>query len=151
MKADFWEFWTPGHGYDKAKWFERYLAERAAKPLAPGRKQRQKVSATRRLMNQFVEGAGPVRVLETNIDARPTADANHLNLQNVETTTFEFLLHTIKPKVVVVHGQLAGEVIRKIAPSAHLIFAERHFSRGTSNLMACDYGRLAAKECLKGN
>ncbi|ESZ56005.1 hypothetical protein X727_33020 [Mesorhizobium sp. L103C119B0] len=146
MRTDFWEFWRPGYGYDKVAWFKRYLEERAAKPLKPGKTLRQKVSATRRHMECFVEGAAGVRVLETNIYAKASDDMKSLDLASREIAPFRFLLKTIKPKVIVVHGKPALQAIGKFGTSAIVIEADHHFSRQTSKDTARGYGAMAAKE-----
>lgn len=146
MHTDFWEFWRPGYGYDKAAWFKRYLEERAAKPLKPGKTLRQKISATRRNMECFVEGAAGVRVLETNIYATASDDMKSLDLASREIAPFKFLLDTIKPKVIVVHGKPALQAIGKFGMSAKVIEADHHFSRQTSKVAAREYGAKAAKE-----
>ena len=146
MEADFWRFWRPGYGYDKAAWFQRYLEERAAKPLKPGRILRQKVSAARRNMECFIEGAAGARVLETNIYGAASEDMKSLDLVSREIAPFRFLLDSIRPKVVVVHGKLAVEAIRKFDISAKMIAADHHFSRKTSTAAARGYGATAARE-----
>ena len=150
MHTDFWEFWRPGYGYDKQEWFKRYLEERAAKPLKPGKTRRQKVSATRRNIECFVEGAASARVLETNIYALPSDNMKSLDLNSREIAPFTFLLDTIKPKVVVVHGRAALKAIGKFNMSAKVIATDHHLSRKTSKATARDYGARAAKESAAG-
>lgn len=147
LQADFWQFWRPGYGYDKTAWFQRYLDERAAKPLKPGRTRRQKVSATRRNMECFIAGAAGVRVLETNIYAAASDDMKSLDPASREVAPFRFLLDIIKPKVIVVHGKPAVEVVAKLDIAAKVIAADHHFSRKTSKETARGYGAMAAKEC----
>ncbi|TPN78580.1 hypothetical protein FJ987_27590 [Mesorhizobium sp. CU2] len=139
MTADFWEFWRPGYGYDKATWFKRYLEERAAT-------RRQKISATRRNIECFVEGATGVRVLETNIYARASDDMKSLDLASREIAPFKFLLNAIKPKVILVHGKPALQAIGKFGATAKVIEADHHFSRQTSKATARGYGATAARE-----
>ena len=147
MKADFWNFWHPGYGYDKAAWFQRYLEERAAKPLKPGRTRRQKISATRRIMDCFVEGAAGARVLETNIFAAASDDMKSLDPASREVAPFRFLLDVVRPKVIVVHGKAAVEAVARLNVSAKVIASDHHFSRKTSKATARAYGALAVKEC----
>jgi hypothetical protein len=146
MNTDFWEFWRPGYGYDKEAWFKRYVEERAARPLKPGKTRRQKVSPTRRNIECFVEGAAGVRVLETNIYAKASDDMKSLDPASRDIAPFSFLLYTVKPKVIVVHGKRTLEAIRKSDISAKLIVADHHFSRKTSKDTARRYGASAAKE-----
>lgn len=148
MDADFWDFWRPGYGFDKAAWFECYLAERAARPLKPGRSRRQKVSATRRNIECFAEGADGVRVLETNIYAHPSDDLRGLAPAGRTIAPFQFLLRSVSPRVIVVHGQPALETVRDLDIPVMVIEADRHFSRGISKEAARRYGAAAAKACM---
>lgn len=144
MEADFWQFWQGG--YNKAAWFREYRAERAAKPLKPGKKLRPAISPTRRNIEAFVEGARPAKVLETNIYAAATDDMKSLDLESREIAPFRFLLETIRPKVVVVHGKPAVEAIRLFNIGATIIASDNHFSRKTSRDTAKGLGSHAAKE-----
>ncbi|WP_292188996.1 hypothetical protein [Mesorhizobium sp.] len=150
MRTDFWEFWRPGYGYDKVAWFQRYLEERAAKPLKPGKTRRQRISATRRNIECFVEGAAGAQVLETNIYAKASDDMKSLDLASREIAPFRFLLETVRPKAMVVHGKPAVEAIRKFGVSTIVIEADHHFSRQTSKDTARGYGMRAAQE-KRGN
>lgn len=60
--GDFWDFWLPGVGMDKAAWFAAYKAARAQKPLAPGKTRRMAVSPTRPQHRSRGRGRGPVPV-----------------------------------------------------------------------------------------
>ncbi|RLP25789.1 hypothetical protein [Mesorhizobium sp. YM1C-6-2] len=146
MQADFWEFWRPGYGYDKAAWFQRYVEERAAKPLKPGKTRRLPISPTRRNMECFVEGAVGARVLETNIYAAASEDMKSLDLASREIAPFRFLLDVIRPKVIVVHGKPAVEAIRRFDTPAKVIAADHHFSRKTSKETARTHGAMAAQQ-----
>jgi hypothetical protein len=144
MEADFWQFWRVG--YNKAAWFQQYLAERAAKPLKPGKKFRHAISPTRRNIEAFVKGAEPAKVLETNIYAAASDDMKGLNPASRGIAPFRFLLETIRPKVIVVHGKPAVEAIRQFNTSATIIAADHHLSRKTSYDTAKALGSRAAKE-----
>ena len=151
LNTDFWSFWESGRGFAKARWYESYLADRADKPLKPGKKIRLKVSPTRRNIDAFVEGAGDVRVLETNIYASASADLRSLEHKDRETTPFEFLLESIRPKVIVVHGKPAIEEITRLNFPSRVIAADSHFSRGTSKETARKLGARAAMMTLFPN
>ena len=144
MKASFWDFWDDTMGFDKASWLKAYIAERAARPLSPGRTHHMAISTTRRLIGHFIEAAAPYRVLETNVDARPSETAAGITADTAETAPFEFLLRTIAPKVVVTHGIIAEEVVRRLAPQAAILNFGKHFSRGVSNAAVSEIGRQAA-------
>ena len=74
MKASFWDFWRSGYGFDKKAWFEAYKEERRSRPLKPGRKWRNPVSNTRRVIDWIAEAASPYDCLETNIHSLPSDD-----------------------------------------------------------------------------
>lgn len=144
LDADFWEFWQTDRGFDKASWFRQYLAERAAKPLKEGKKFRPAISPTRRNIEAFVEGAGDVRVLETNIYSKASDDLKSLDLASREIAPFRFLVDAIRPKVIVVHGNPAVEALAKFTVPSAVIVADHHFSRQTSRETARALGSRAA-------
>lgn len=144
LAADFWQFWDADRGYDKARWFRHYLAERAAEPLKLGKKSRPAVSPTRRNIEAFVEGAGGARVLETNIYAKASDDLKSLAPASRELAPFRFLIDAIRPKVIVVHGKLAVEAMAKLPVTSRVIAADHHFSRKTSRETARALGARAA-------
>lgn len=109
MSADFWKFWTPGYGFNKAAWFDAYKAERLNKPLRPGKARRNAVSPTRRAIDWICESASPLRCLETNIYATASLDMNSLGHEDRDAATFMFLVETIKPSVIVAHGKTLAE------------------------------------------
>lgn len=146
MSADFWDFWMPGHGYDKATWYERYQAERALKPLEPGKTRRHAVSPTRRNTNCFVEGAAGSQVLETNLDPSPAEDADHLRRWfDLNTDIFDFLFRVIRPRAVLFHGKFASEAVARYGADT-IARAEHHLSFQTSADRARGYGARAAQD-----
>ena len=139
LSADFWRFWVSNYGFDKKAWFDSYCEERRTRPLKPGKKRRNAVSNTRRVMDWILEAASPVRCLETNLYATPTEQAADLPLQQSFTAAFDFLVVAIKPRIIVTHGKEAGEYIRGQQLSAHVISVS-HFSRGWSQESARQLG-----------
>ena len=91
LSRDFWDFWRPGEGFDKAAWFAAYKQDRAQQPLKPGRTRRNAVSTTRRVIDLVVEAAQPVRCLETNVFSTATASLADLSSQARSTEVFDFL------------------------------------------------------------
>ena len=73
MACDFWDHWKTSVGFDRAAWFQAYLADRKTRPLKPGKKSRPAVSNTRRCLGWIQEEAAGTQILETNIFARATA------------------------------------------------------------------------------
>jgi hypothetical protein len=139
MSVDFWHFWRPGKGFDKGSWFEAYKKDRQVRPLKPGKTRRNSVSPTRRVMDCVLEGAAPYRCLETNIYSAPTEQAVDLASERRITAPFDFLLASIKPRVIVAHGVDAVEHIRKMNIDAK-VFSVSHFSRGWSREAALELG-----------
>jgi len=131
MGSDFWDYWRPEHGFDKAAWFESYQNERLSRRLKPGKTRRSRVSNTRRVIEWIIEAASPVRCLETNIYPAATAQAIELTDDHRRTDVFSFLLTAIRPKIVVAHGKDAEIAIcRHCVDGATLVIAKTHFSRG---------------------
>lgn len=131
MKADFWGFWTSGRGFDRARWFEAYCRERQERPLKPGRTRRNRVSATRTRIDCALDGAAPVRCLETNIYAFPTEAAAELTAANRSTAVFDFLLDRIQPKVILAHGEPAVTHLQGMRGPWRL-FGVPHFASRTT-------------------
>lgn len=143
MEADFWSFWREGVGYDRDAWFQQYLRERAAKPLDQGRTRRLAVSPTRRNIHAFIEGAGSIGVLETNLYSLPSVDIRGLATADRDTAPFRHLLNAIRPRVIVAYGRDASEAMDTLGPSGADIIKAPHL-RLLSREAARDLGRRAA-------
>jgi hypothetical protein len=105
MKAGFWTFWIPGDGFNREEWFRTYVAERMAAGPKPGKTRFKKVSPTRTLINEVIDGAGRgIKILETNIYATERPVYSDLQDNERMTTSFDFLLHRIKPRLLVAYG-----------------------------------------------
>lgn len=139
MKASFWDFWHPDAGFDKPAWFEAYKAERMSRPLKPGRTRRNPISNSRRVIEWINTSLGSVQALETNIYSVATEEFRDLDPQRRLTAPFDFLLDTIKPAVIVVHGTDAVSHISQKGLSVPIIEVS-HFSRGWSQRAATDLG-----------
>ena len=101
-ELEFWSFWNPAAGFDKHRWYELYLRTRGGKP-----------SPTRKKIESFVQSVAPISCLETNIFAKPTKDYKSLGQQSRVTGPFDFLLRTIQPRAMLVHG---ADAVRHIQP-----------------------------------
>ena len=148
MDEDFWSFWRPGVGFDKSRWFEAYVAARARKPLRPGKTRRNRLSTTRRIMEQISEEASPVRILETNIYSVSSPDARSLAESDKSASTFDWLLSEIQPRLIVAHGRDAEAHLkaRQAYPGTDMWFVP-HFSRGWSQERARELGRDVKAAC----
>ena len=145
MSADFWQFWRVGEGFDKAAWFEAYKKDRQVRPLKPGKTRRNAISPSRRVIDWVVESASPFRCLETNIHLASTEQAVDLVSAQRVTATFDFLLSSIKPRIVVAHGAPAVEHMQKMNIDAK-VFPVSHFSRGWSRQASIELGVKIANE-----
>lgn len=128
MRADFWDFWVPGYGFDKSRWFAEYKRERAERPLEPGKASRPAVSPSRRIVERVVDGLGHHRCLETNLYAHPSSSAATLDKAQRDPTLFQWLVETLRPELLVVHGASAAAEIKHLnlgIPTKSV----RHFSR----------------------
>ncbi len=112
MEGDWWRFWKPGYGYQKSDWFSEYLAQRGD------------VSKTRAKIQEIVQALPNVRVLEANIDARPSPKKSVY--PKPVTKPFDFLLSVCRPKVVIAHGTDAVGHLQSWKPKGTLIEC-KHF------------------------
>ena len=169
MRADWWLFWDPVRGYQRAAWFQEYQRERAIRPLKPGKTRRSAVSNTRRVIDWILDAARPARCLETNIYSSPSETAATLAERRMATAPFDFLLRTIRPDVVLAHGDDAiahfsrlsrtelrwGQEVRVTLGDKELwVLTESHFGRprggqGWSRERAAGVGRRL-KELASG-
>jgi hypothetical protein len=104
MSEDFWEYWRQERGFDKDTWFDDYKNKRKNEG-------KDEISPTRRILECVLESAKPIKCLETNVYPTPTPRASELGTQQRTANVFNFLLATIKPKLIVAY---AAEVVRHI-------------------------------------
>ena len=126
MSVDFWDFWSDSYGFDKRAWFEKYKEERGSRPLKHGRKRRNEVSNTRRIIEEVVSGANPVNCLETNMYAKATKQASDLDERSKISTSFDYLLRQIAPRLVIAHGKDAAELLQGKDLPCELLYV-KHF------------------------
>ncbi len=105
MDGDFWDYWDSGRGFDKTRWFEAYKNSRRERPLNPGKKRRNKVSNTRRVIEWIAAGLMPGKILETNSFAKANEVYADLAERNRSTAPFNLLAESLKPAVIVAHGK----------------------------------------------
>lgn len=148
MSNDFWDFWSDSYGFNKRVWFERYKAERRNRPLKPGRRRRNEISNTRRVIEWILDEAKPIRCLETNIYARATAPGVHLDERSRSTEPFSYLLRQVAPRLVIAHGKPATQYLQKLSVQCDL-WCEDHFSRGWSRQEARRLG-LGIRKHVQG-
>ena len=144
MSRGFWDFWRRGYGFERQLWFDAYKEERASRPLAPGKTRRNPISNTRRVIEWIIEGASPVRFLETNVHSLPSDDIKSLAHEDRQTLPFDFLLDRLRPRAILAHGNDAAAWMEYRAhPDVHVI-AVSHLSRGWSRDAARRVGEEVA-------
>lgn len=146
MSVDFWDFWSDSFGFDKRAWLEKYKEERKTRPLKPGRKKRNELSNTRRIIEEVVLGANPVKCLETNIYAKATKQASDLEEQNRITAPFDYLLRQVAPRLVIAHGKDAAVYLQGQDLRCELMCVS-HFARGWSLQKAGELGLRIRRYC----
>ncbi|WP_298767621.1 hypothetical protein [uncultured Polaribacter sp.] len=161
MNKDFWSFWTKEKGFSKSEWFESYILERKLKPLKPGKTRRNKLSSTRQRIEWIIESANPIKTLETNLFVKATPTADELTNKDRESSVFEFLLKTIKPKIIFIHGNEVIEYFQKlygikivknkienfeILGTKTNLLAMNHLSRGWSKQKSIELGKQLKSE-----
>jgi len=104
MQTKFEDFWSNINGFNKSEWLKIYISERQAKPLPTGKTRRNTVSSTRQRIEWLTEYLYPVSCLETNLFSKATVDAKSLDKSDQTTAVFDFLLDTVKPKLIITHG-----------------------------------------------
>ena len=161
MNKGFWSFWTKEKGFNKTEWFESYILERKLKPLKPNKTRRNKLSSTRQRIEWIIESAKPFKTLETNLFIKATPTADELTNEDRESSVFEFLLKTIKPKIIFIHGNEVIEYFQKlygikivknkiekfeILGTETNILAMNHLSRGWSKQKSIELGEQLKSE-----
>jgi hypothetical protein len=162
LKLFFWHFWQPDYGFQKKEWLEVYKQERRSKPLSPSKTRRNEISNTRRVIEWITAEAMPVKCLETNIYSKPTEQARDLREQERVTKPFDFLLRTIHPQVIFLHGEEAVKHIQVILKAQFKsgslqsikvewgkvhVMAVPHLSRGWSKKRAREIGQVLREVC----
>jgi len=110
-----------------------------------------------------VEGAQPIKCLETNIYATPAGSQRALGAGDRTTDAFDFLLKRIQPRVVFAHGMEAAEHITRalglpeLKPPKYewtskrvgdtVLFAGSHLAYGWSFDKARQLGRELSDSC----
>lgn len=114
MDKNFWEFWSTNLGFEKEEWLNQYILERRLKPLKPNKIRRNKLSNTRQRIEWIVSEIKPIKTLETNLFVKATPTADELKKEDRESLIFEYLIETIKPKVIFTHGKEVKKYLEKI-------------------------------------
>jgi hypothetical protein len=98
----FWPFWSVANGCDKPSWLKTYLDRHG------------RLGPTRERIERLFKAARPTRVLETNIFHRASKREAALPRTHQTTTVFDFLLKTLHPRVMFVHGGSAIKHLERL-------------------------------------
>ncbi|MCG8444170.1 MAG: hypothetical protein MI753_00420 [Hyphomicrobiales bacterium] len=101
VKKPFWSFWSDSRGFEKLE-FVRELEQ-----LHRGLK------VTRKNIERVACAAGPTITLDTNVYLPSTRTKRELQREDKKTDVIEYLLKTIRPKVVLAHGGEAKKFFRR--------------------------------------
>lgn len=115
MKNGFLNFWSDNNGFDKKSWLDQYITERLNQPSKSGRKRRA-YSNTRTRIEWLCSALDPDKVLETNIYSKPTQTVDELLAEDRNIKLFNFLVTTIKPKILFLHGKDTRKAIENMLP-----------------------------------
>jgi hypothetical protein len=92
-KINFWKFWSQESGCDKNGWLEEY------------KKLNGKIGPTRKRIEIFLSQAQKLKILETNIYPFYSPRFKELKAENKNPDLFNFLVETIKPKLIIGFGK----------------------------------------------
>jgi hypothetical protein len=107
----FWRSWSQERGFDYEAWLAEYQRQRQ---VPDGQRKRPTIIPTRRMITRFTEAIHTQtghRVLETNVFATPTRRAVDLAEEARHSKAVVFFLRELKPRVLVVHGGDARELV----------------------------------------
>lgn len=105
METSFWDYFGE-NGFNKNKWLADYKKSRKEK--------RTLLSPTRKKIEYLVnEMFSDYRCLETNIFSSPSINLKTLDNSLKSTEIFSFLIKTIRPKAIFIHGSNPAEFIKK--------------------------------------
>jgi hypothetical protein len=105
METSFWDYYGT-NGFNKSNWLEDYKKSRKEK--------RTLLSPTRKKIEYLVnEIFAEYRCLETNIFSSPSINVKSLDNSLKSTDIFNFLIKSIRPKAIFIHGSDPAEFIKK--------------------------------------
>lgn len=148
--SGFWPHWDAIKGCDKQNWMKNYLIEH------------RRLSPTRARIEILFKAVEPLRCLETNIFPFPSPRESDLDTSLRDPRVFNFLLETIGPKIVFVHGKTAIEHLAKLTKAdlpkdqfttvtyrgnTFDIFAGNHLSYHWSFSKVNDLGEILKDRC----
>ncbi len=101
IEKPFWSFWSDSRGFKKAEFI------RELEKLDGG------LTRTRKRVEIIANAVGQQVTLDTNIYSKTARTEAELRKEDKNTDVIEYLLRTIRPKVVLAHGDKAKRFFRK--------------------------------------
>jgi hypothetical protein len=101
-QTPFWRYWDTEYGCSKVRWLKAY------------KRREGRLGRTRQYIEILFEAMAPVRCLETNLYAAWSNRLADLPADRRSTEVFDFLLHTIKPRLLLIHGRKAIRHLEKL-------------------------------------
>lgn len=102
LEEPFWDFWDDAHGFKRAKFIKKL------EDLPGG------LTRTRKYLEIVVDAAGPSDTLETNIYPYEKLKAMDSTAEHKRTDVFDYLLHTIRPQIILAYGSEAKKFFRNL-------------------------------------
>jgi hypothetical protein len=121
--SGFWPHWNAVTGCNKRGWLDHYLAEHG------------RYSPTRARIERLFKALAPLPCLETNIFQFPSRRESDLAASERDTRVFDFLLESVRPRVVFVHGRSA---VKHLAQLTHTNLPHGQFTTVTYREVAFD-------------
>ena len=112
--TDFWKHWSSDGYCDKSAWLDDY------------RDKHGKCGPTRKRIEIFFEHVVPVKALETNIFASYAAKEAGLSTVGKDTRLFDYLVETIRPKLLIGHGKSVREYFDRVVGKSLVHGAYEH-------------------------
>jgi hypothetical protein len=99
----FWPYWSTRTGCDKEAWLRDFRGRKAGKR-----------TPTRDRIEMLNDVLQPFNVLELNLYHRHSASEADLPDQHRDTELFEFMLNTVRPRLLFVHGRTPREHLERM-------------------------------------
>jgi hypothetical protein len=104
MHGYFWEVWNSTTGCNRLLWLKKYEEVHAG---------RLKFKRTRNITNAIFDLLGHECVVETNVYSVPSPPNEAIPVDVKDSSVFEFVFRTVKPRIVLAHG---AEAVSFLAP-----------------------------------
>ncbi len=101
VEKQFWSFWTDSRGFKKAEFIQEL------------KKLDGRLTLTRERIEIIAKAVGEQVTLNTNIYSKSTRTGEKLPEKDRKTDVIEYLLKTIRPRIVLAHGGKAKKFFRK--------------------------------------